>query len=252
MKEIEKYVGYYLLVYIYVLLICGFFQYMAVCQGKSLECNFSITGINTILITTAAVTTPIVAIVGFLSWRDQEAFKKTRELLELILDKTRDLHSTWHKSREYDDTSRFVQYCMKDQLGTDSFDNLQLSHIEFKKLENVLSVFYDLSFFIDKLKIESGLVISELDLMLENVGIRLEQNLDDLYDFQTQLVHIKYGDNHTIKSEIEMRIICDKLDSYCNHIMGRQTNVPEIDYSKEINEGIGKIKDEIIKLRKLI
>jgi hypothetical protein len=28
MKEIEKYVGYYLLVYICVLIVCGFFQYM--------------------------------------------------------------------------------------------------------------------------------------------------------------------------------------------------------------------------------
>jgi len=252
MKEIEKYVGYYLLVYICVLIICGFFQYFAVCQGKSLECNFSMIGINTILTTTAAVTTPIIAIIGFLSWRNQETFKKTRELLELILDKTRDLHSIWHKSREYDNYSRFEQYCMKDQLGTDSFDNLKLSQIERKKLENVLSVFSDLSFFIDKLKIESGLDISELDLMLDNVGITLEQNLDDLYDFQAQLIHIKYGDNHSIKSETEMRIICDKLDSYCNHIMGRQTNVPKIDYSKEINDAIGKISDEIIKLRKII
>ncbi|MFW2055720.1 hypothetical protein [Acinetobacter haemolyticus] len=252
MKEIEKYVGYYLLVYIYILIICGFFQYFIVCQGKSLECNFSINGINKILTTTAAVITPIIAIIGFLSWRNQETFKKTRELLEIILDKTRDLHSIWHKSRESDEYSRFVEYCMRAELGTSSFDNLELSKSEKDRIEKVLSVFSDLSFYIDKLKIESGLDLSELDLTVHNVGMILDQNLDDLYDFQAQLVHIKYGDNHSIKSETEMRIICDKLDSYCNHFMGRQKNVPKIDYSREINEVIGKISDEIIKLRKII
>ncbi len=35
-KEIEKYVGFYLLTYIIILFICGFFQYIAVCQGQSL------------------------------------------------------------------------------------------------------------------------------------------------------------------------------------------------------------------------
>jgi hypothetical protein len=71
MKEIEKYVGYYLLVYLVVLAICGFFQYMSVCQGKSLTCAFSMSGINTIITTTAYVLTPIVAIIGFLSWKKQ-------------------------------------------------------------------------------------------------------------------------------------------------------------------------------------
>lgn len=68
-KEIEKYVGLYLLVYIVVLAVCGFFQYMAVCQGKSLACAFDIEGMNTIITTTAYVLTPIIAIVALESWR---------------------------------------------------------------------------------------------------------------------------------------------------------------------------------------
>ncbi|WP_228277120.1 hypothetical protein [Acinetobacter lwoffii] len=70
-KEIEKYVGFYLLTYIIILFICGFFQYIAVCQGQSLSCSFSMTGINTIITTTAYVITPIVAIIGFISWKVQ-------------------------------------------------------------------------------------------------------------------------------------------------------------------------------------
>mgnify|MGYP003492231018 CR=1 FL=1 len=77
MKEIEKYIGYYLLVYLVVLAICGFFQYMSVCQGKSLFCAFSMDGINTIITTTAYVLTPIVAIIGFQSWKNyRRTFKK--------------------------------------------------------------------------------------------------------------------------------------------------------------------------------
>ncbi|KYQ84068.1 hypothetical protein AWW72_10870 [Acinetobacter sp. NRRL B-65365] len=252
MKEIEKYIGYYLLVYIIVLIVCGFFQYMVVCQGKSLECNFSMVGINTILTTTAYVITPIVAIIGFLSWRNQETFKKTRELLELILEKTKDLHSIWHKSREQGDYSRFQHYCMGAQLGTGTFDSLKFSKIETKKIQKIMNVFRDLSFLSDKLHIESGLDTSELDKTIDDVGTTLEQNLNDLYDFQAQLVQLKYGDNHSIKSETEMRIICDKLDFYCNQIMGREKNVQKIDYSKEIDDTIKKLSDEIIKLRKLI
>ncbi|MDY6459703.1 MULTISPECIES: hypothetical protein [Acinetobacter] len=71
MKEIEKYIGYYLLVYLVVLAFCGFFQYMYECQGQSLSCAFSKDGFNTIITTTAYVLTPIVAIIGFLSWKKQ-------------------------------------------------------------------------------------------------------------------------------------------------------------------------------------
>lgn len=87
MKEIEKYVGYYLHIYICVLVVCGFFQYMVVCQGKSLECNFSMTGINTIITTTAYVITPLVAIIGFSSWKKQDNLEirsnKAQEILDL-------------------------------------------------------------------------------------------------------------------------------------------------------------------------
>lgn len=37
MKDLEKYIGYYLLVYVIVLFIAAFFQYFTVCQGKSLS-----------------------------------------------------------------------------------------------------------------------------------------------------------------------------------------------------------------------
>ncbi|HBI8929891.1 TPA: hypothetical protein JI379_RS19695, partial [Acinetobacter baumannii] len=117
MKQIEKYVGYYFLAYLFVLILCGFFQYFTVCQGKSLECNFSIGGINKILTTTATVLTPIIAIIGYLSWRNQETYKKSQELIDLCIDKIRDLQISWHESREYGEVSRFQYYLARGILG---------------------------------------------------------------------------------------------------------------------------------------
>lgn len=71
MKQIEKYVGYYLGVYVFVLAICAFFQYISICHGKSLECMVDLNKLNIIITTTAYVTTPIVAIIGFISWKEQ-------------------------------------------------------------------------------------------------------------------------------------------------------------------------------------
>lgn len=70
-RDIEKYTGYYLSVYLVVLFFCGFFQYFAVCSGQSLECAFDMEGMNTIITTTAYVLTPIVAIIALLIWKTQ-------------------------------------------------------------------------------------------------------------------------------------------------------------------------------------
>jgi hypothetical protein len=252
MKEIEKYVGYYLLVYICVLIVCGFFQYMVVCQGKSLECNFSMDGINKIITTTATVLTPIIAIIGFLSWRNQETYKKSQELIEMILDKIRDLQRNWHASRDYEDFSLFQQYCARDIFGTKNFDDLDLFQKIVKKNEQNIIVFNDLMFLSDKLYHETELDFSELDKINENIRMTLEKNMDDLHSFRYELVNLRYGRIHELKSDIEMRKICDKLDSICNYVMGRKENVDSHDYTKEINETIHKLSKEVIKLKKQI
>lgn len=70
-SEILIYIGLYLLAYVSVLALCGGIQYFTECQNKSLSCSFNMTGFNTIVITTSYVLTPIVAIIGFLSWKRQ-------------------------------------------------------------------------------------------------------------------------------------------------------------------------------------
>lgn len=71
MKEILKYVGIYLAVYIFTLIACGLFQYVSVCHGSYQKCSFSTPDFNAIITTISYILTPIVAIIGFLSWKNQ-------------------------------------------------------------------------------------------------------------------------------------------------------------------------------------
>lgn len=85
MKDIEKYIGYYLLVYVVVLALCGFIQYLYKCQGQSLVCAFSSDGVINILTVTAYVLTPIVAIVGFQSWKIEKQYDLEKSQAEKLI-----------------------------------------------------------------------------------------------------------------------------------------------------------------------
>lgn len=117
MKEIEKYLGYYSLVYLTVLVICGFFQYLAVCQGKSLECAFSTNGLNTILTTTAYVITPVVAIIGFLSWKNQHNLKIHSDTAKEILGLYEKLY---YKLLTIDNFYKLSQFKLKQIIASEA------------------------------------------------------------------------------------------------------------------------------------
>jgi hypothetical protein len=80
-KEIEKYIWYYLSVYIIILLIYGFFEYVAVCNGESLKCAFDGMKIKTALNLTASIFTPIIAIFAYFSWKNQKKYDLKKEFL---------------------------------------------------------------------------------------------------------------------------------------------------------------------------
>lgn len=135
MKEIEKYVGLYLLVYLAILAICGFFQYMAVCQGKSLECSFSMNGINTIITTTAYVLTPIVAIIGFLNWKSQHNTKMYSDYANEVLkiyEQVFDLLININKIHQYAE-SKILSLNQHHQLTIDKKNKIIEEHIETMK-----------------------------------------------------------------------------------------------------------------------
>lgn len=84
-KEIEKYVWYYLSVYIVVLLVFAAFQYFGVCDGESLNCKTNWEKVKDILQTTAYIVTPIVAIAGFISWQEQKEYDKVDKVFEEVV-----------------------------------------------------------------------------------------------------------------------------------------------------------------------
>lgn len=152
MKEIEKYVGLYLLVYLAILAICGFFQYMAVCQGKSLECSFSMNGINTIITTTAYVLTPIVAIIGFLNWKSQHNTKMYSDYANEVLkiyEQVFDLLININKIHQYAE-SKILSLNQHHQLTIDKKNKIIEEHIETMK-SNFYAELREIDAMIDKL-----------------------------------------------------------------------------------------------------
>ena len=164
MKEIEKYVGYYLGVYVVVLAICGFFQYFYYCQGQSLMCAVTKTGIVDIVTVTAYVLTPIVAIIGFLNWKLQHnsliLADEAKELLIAINDDIRiftDISSFFRtinpdlKIQEIynEDISHFLR-----DLSTNSSKILSKSMIlyELNDDPNFFKIRNDYSFFLNQLE----------------------------------------------------------------------------------------------------
>ena len=92
--------------------------------------------------------------------------------------------------------------------------------------------------------------VSNLDKAVSKVDNILNQDLTDLFDFQQQLVLLKYDDKHALKSENEMRELCDKFDRYCNQIMGRRSNtIQKENYSMRIKDNMKEIIKEVVKFK---
>lgn len=99
-KEIEKYVWYYLGVYIVVLLIFAAFQYFGECEGASLNCKTNWEKVKDILQTTAYILTPIVAIVGFIAWQGQKEYDKVDKIYEDLITFESDLAYVFKNLKE--------------------------------------------------------------------------------------------------------------------------------------------------------
>ncbi|MBU3847014.1 MAG: hypothetical protein H9855_08575 [Candidatus Acinetobacter avistercoris] len=91
-SEIEKYIWYYLSVYIIILIIFGFFQFISICNAQSLNCKLDGENIFNILTVTAYVLTPIIAIIGFISWKVQFNKQLTTNYFIEVITAMRDLH----------------------------------------------------------------------------------------------------------------------------------------------------------------
>lgn len=124
-KEIEKYVCYYLAVYIIVLAIYASFDYIISCSGNSLNCKVDWTNIKDILQTTAYILTPIVAIVALLSWKTQHNklifSTEAKPLLLMVNDDIKYITNITSILRNKDLNSRILI----DDFLTEILDNTQ-------------------------------------------------------------------------------------------------------------------------------
>lgn len=211
MKEIEKYLGYYFLVYITVLVICGFFQYIAICQGKSLQCAFSMAGINTIITTTAYVITPVVAIIGFLSWRSQHNIKVYTDYASEVLklyEQTFDLIISINKLHKYTEGKILS---LDNQLLTTELKNRRIEELiedmrinfykELSEIESIMDRLIQKSVFLGYLVPES-IPVTERSTRLKKELEIIKNCLNDV----SQSQQISYSEGFHILKEICFQI----------------------------------------------
>jgi hypothetical protein len=216
MKETEKHIGNYLLVYFVVLFICGFFQYMAICQGKSLECAFSMSGINTIVTTTAYVLTPIVAIIAIISWKHQKNFQTGLDFLDKsslsIFNFNRDIELICKKileiNSDYTDKNFNIMHSIFREKISLTDDNLKVFYCHITQYTNfnedfefqkVVEEFYEIS---NELLFTNKYLVDEY--YLKAYEILKNTNKTKWYD--EKIVYLSTGKNQTYK----------ELDYYMN------------------------------------
>lgn len=90
-NNLEKYIFFYFLYYLAILSVFGFFDYIALCNGDSLRCQFSLNRINKIIITSIAFVTPLIAIFAIYSWKNQKQYEKSDNILKIIILSENDL-----------------------------------------------------------------------------------------------------------------------------------------------------------------
>lgn len=94
MKEALGYIGWYLLTYIILLVIYGISQSLTICVDmQDHVCNFNETKILAFLTVVAYILTPIVAIFGFVSWKNQHNTKIISEEAQKVWKMFNDLSS---------------------------------------------------------------------------------------------------------------------------------------------------------------
>lgn len=238
MSKIEKYVGYYLLVYLLVLSFCAFFQYFSVCQGKSLECIIKLDGMNTIITTTAYVLTPIVAIIGFLSWKNQKVGEKNIETLDKLADFSDELSIAWLKTRENMENNFYLKFYLTD---IDEFKNLQKP--DPQELSSKISDIMRVESIIQTIKIHTNRLkkdkvdVSEIDKQLDRILNQLNNlnsNIFNIYNF------------NTVEENYEFYIkTCIECDRYCNKVAPNKLNEKRIDHDQIIRDYHNKLLDTI-------
>lgn len=82
-KDILKYIIIYFLIYLALILFYGMFQKYYICTGMvGFKCSFDEQKLLNFLTVASYILTPLVAIIGFLSWKDQHNKNIQNEIIQ--------------------------------------------------------------------------------------------------------------------------------------------------------------------------
>lgn len=237
---------FYLLSYCLVVLICAVFQWINNCDYVLSSCSINTENLNAILQTSASIITPIFAIWGYFTWREQEVYKTSKEIMASILTQTNDIYKAWKNSRNYMDIySRFDAYCLRDifPINSETLENSELSRKELQRIRNVYVLLNNLYFSLNHLHIiNKKLNLDKIFETVDTIANELEECMRELSEFQSQLTFIKYNYTDQMQPEERIREICHKLD-FSSSPLGRVD-----DYGKKVDDIFKAITDEIINL----
>lgn len=207
----------YSLIYLSTYLLILIFQWGYVCNFEiSSTCNLNSDTLKTILQTSAPVITPLVIIWGYFSWKEQELYKTSTELLSTCLSQTNIIFKAWKKSRDYSNVySRFSAYHFREMypITHEVLDSTEISNSELNRIKEVYLLVNDLYFTLNHLFIiNKHLNLDNIFEKVKAVSLELETNMNELSEFQHELICIK--NNYTNKlSPEKIKEICYKLDS---------------------------------------
>ncbi len=116
------------------------------CQGKSLSCVIDLEGVNTVITTTAYVLTPIVAIIGFVSWKSQYNIQLKKDDLKSLKQETIELveilqYFDIHLKGIYNATNDPTIISLHQAFPDTEEINKELLKIRVVSKSNVLSIY---------------------------------------------------------------------------------------------------------------
>lgn len=175
----EKYIWYYLSVYIFVLIVYASFDYFISCSGNSLECKVDWSNVKDILQTTAYMLTPIVAIIGFYAWKEETKYSKRLDLLLQIREELRLTSEAIFRLRNYHCLDHeTILLADKDSVKNKYNEYFKYANDLYFKIEKIKNIFNDVYF------------VSDVD---ESIQHTIQKHLNTLKSviIQSQKMHKK-------------------------------------------------------------
>lgn len=235
-KEINKFVYKYLGVYGIALIIYWLIELIMECTESGVSCHFDESKLMAFLSVTAYIITPIVAAIGFFSWKDQEDYKQAINLLNENLDKNKELQDLWLEMRKKN-TKLFkllyLQPIEKIKVEENWYNTKK------KELDALFNKFSEIDLITDKLYILCSVENNKYELATDQV----EQELFGLKSDLNYIRSVYNGKSDFSQDKVDF--ICSKYCDFCDTTLSFVLNKESLDYEQKIKDMIHNINKEI-------